>query len=57
MLHKIVECTGTSVFARRERILMTPDTFKELCMLSSTAKGREVRGYYIEMEKVLKSPT
>lgn len=35
--------------------MMTPDTFKELCMVSSTAKGREVRGYYIKMEKVLKA--
>lgn len=37
-----------------ERIMMTPDTFKELCMMSNTAKAREARGYYIKMEKVLK---
>ena len=37
-----------------ERIMMTPDTFKELCMLSNTVKGKEVRLYYIRMEKVMK---
>ncbi len=38
-----------------ERVLMTPDTFKELCMMAGTAKGREVRSYYIKMEKVMKA--
>jgi phage anti-repressor protein len=38
-----------------ERIMMTPDTFKELCMLSNTSRAREVRTYYIKMEKVLKA--
>ena len=38
-----------------EQVMMTPDTFKELCMLANTAKGKEVRGYYIKMEKVLKA--
>ncbi len=50
----IYKCTDSSL-DRRERVLMTPDTFKELCMMAGTAKGREVRGYYIKMEKVMKA--
>ena len=38
-----------------ERIRMTPDTFKELCMLSETTKGKELRQYYIRMEKMMKA--
>ncbi|PNH10518.1 hypothetical protein TSOC_002742 [Tetrabaena socialis] len=38
-----------------DRILMTTYTFKEMCMLSNTTKGKEVRTYYIRMEKVLKA--
>ncbi len=37
-----------------EQILLTPDCFKELCMMSNTEKGRQVRKYYIAIEKLLK---
>lgn len=37
-----------------ECIMITPDTFKELCTLMKTAKAVEIRGCYIKMEKVLK---
>lgn len=37
-----------------EKIMITPNCFKELCMISQTAKAKEVRKYFIEMEKLVK---
>jgi len=37
----------------KEIILLTPDCFKRLCLLSKTAKAEEVRTYYLELEKML----
>ena len=37
-----------------EKILITPNCFKELCMVSNTKKAKEVRKYFIEMEKLIK---
>lgn len=37
-----------------EDIKITPDCFKELCMLSQTAKAKEVRRYYLSIEKLVK---
>jgi len=37
-----------------ELILITPNCFKELCMISQTSKAKEVRKYFIEMEKIIK---
>lgn len=37
-----------------ENIMITPDTFKELCMISQTAKAKEVRFYYLSIEKLIK---
>lgn len=37
-----------------EEILITPNCFKELCMISQTKKAKEVRKYFIEMEKLVK---
>jgi phage anti-repressor protein len=34
-------------------ILVTPDCFKQLCMLSQTVKAKEVRKYYLELEKII----
>lgn len=36
------------------QILITPNCFKELCMISQTEKAKEVRKYFIEMEKLIK---
>lgn len=36
----------------KETIMMTPNTFKELCVLASTEKGKQVRRYYIKMEAI-----
>lgn len=36
-----------------EKILITPDCFKMLCMQSRTKKGKEVRLYFVEIEKAL----
>ncbi|NBU33736.1 hypothetical protein EB118_06120 [bacterium] len=36
----------------KETVLLTVDTFKELCMLSGTDKSKEIRKYFLQMEKV-----
>jgi phage anti-repressor protein len=38
----------------REQILLTIDCFKMFCMMAGTAKGKEVRLYFLECEKQLK---
>ena len=37
-----------------DEILITPNCFKELCMISQTKKAKEVRKYFIELEKLIK---
>jgi len=37
-----------------EIILISPDCFKELCMISLTQKAKEVRLYYLALEKLVK---
>lgn len=39
--------------SNKEIILLTPDCFKRLCLLSKTKKAEEVRTYYLELEKLL----
>ena len=39
--------------SNKEIILLTPDCFKRLCLLSKTKKGEEVRTYFIELEKLI----
>ncbi len=34
-------------------ILLTPDCFKRLCLLSKTKKAEEVRTYFLELEKLI----
>lgn len=38
----------------KETILVTPDCFKEICMISQTPKAKQVRKYFIELEKLVK---
>lgn len=38
----------------KEKILLTPNCFKELCMVSQSKRAKEVRKYFIEMEKLIK---
>jgi phage anti-repressor protein len=40
----------TSIY---DEILITPNCMKELCMISQSAKAKEVRKYFIEMEKLI----
>jgi phage anti-repressor protein len=35
----------------KEQILMTIDTFKMLCLISKTDKGKEIRSYFIKLEE------
>lgn len=39
--------------SNKEIILLTPDCFKRLCLLSKTKKGEVVRTYFIELEKLI----
>ncbi|KAJ3078321.1 hypothetical protein HK102_004582, partial [Quaeritorhiza haematococci] len=41
----------------KETILLTPDTFKDLCMLADTAEGSEVREYFRTMENIVQNYT
>jgi phage anti-repressor protein len=36
------------------KIKLTPDCFKELCMISQTLKAKEVRKYYLSIEKLVR---
>lgn len=38
----------------KEKILLTQNCFKELCMISQSKRAKEVRKYFIEMEKLIK---
>jgi len=46
-----INSTGRTTYYE---ILITPNCFKELCMVSQTPKAKEVRKYFIEMEKLVK---
>jgi len=47
------EKTGKISKINKEIILLTPDCFKRMCLLSRTKKAEEVRTYYLELEKLL----
>lgn len=49
LFHQTVEKYGRP----DETIMMTIDTFKQICLMSKTKKAREIHQYYIKMEKVL----
>jgi phage anti-repressor protein len=49
---KIIKFDGGAT--RKEIIKITPECFKSLCMLSHTERGKEVRKYFLEMEKLVK---
>lgn len=47
------EKSGKISKSNKEIIMLTPDCFKRLCLLSKTKKAEEVRTYFIELEKLL----
>ena len=47
------EKVGKISKSNKEIILLTPDCFKRLCLVSKTKKAEEVRTYFIELEKIL----
>lgn len=47
------ENNGKISKSNKEIILLTPDCFKRLCLLSKTKKAEEVRTYYLELEKLI----
>ena len=38
----------------KKHIIINPDCFKEICMLINTIKSKEVRSYFLEIEKIFK---
>ncbi len=38
----------------KQYIIVSPDCFKELCMHVGTVKSKEIKKYYIELEKIFK---
>jgi phage anti-repressor protein len=36
----------------KEEVMLNIDTFKNLCMLAKTKKGKEIRKYYVKMENI-----
>ena len=38
--------------SNKEIIMLTPECFKRLCLLSKTTKAEEVRTYFLELEKL-----
>lgn len=36
----------------REDIMLNVDTFKNLCMIAKTGKGKEIRKYYVKLENI-----
>lgn len=39
--------------SNKELIMLTPECFKRLCLLSKTTKAEEVRTYFLELEKLI----
>jgi len=33
--------------------MLNIDTFKNLCMLAKTKRGKEIRKYYVKMEEIM----
>ena len=46
--------TGSSARSIKHLIVM-PDAFRSLCMMINTEKGKQIRKYYITLEKLIKS--
>jgi phage anti-repressor protein len=46
--------TGSSARSIKHLIVM-PDAFRSLCMMINTDKGKQIRKYYITLEKLIKS--
>jgi phage anti-repressor protein len=51
---KTIIVKGKNNNTHKDLIMLTPDTFKELCMLSRTEKAKSVRKYFLETEKLIR---
>jgi phage anti-repressor protein/predicted GIY-YIG superfamily endonuclease len=51
--YKITEKKLITAGRPSEKILITPDCFKRICLLTKSVKGEAVRSYYIQLEKHL----
>jgi len=54
IFHQLVENKNTETRGRKkEKILMTVNTFKKLCLKSDTKKADEIHDYFIKLEEIL----
>jgi phage anti-repressor protein len=51
-IKKVIKKDGGAT--RKEMIMVTSNCFKELCMISQTNKAKEVRIYFLELEKLVR---
>jgi phage anti-repressor protein len=51
--YKIIKVKSNTPGKPKEKIIITADCCKRLCMLSKTNKAEEVRSYFIEIEKIM----
>ena len=42
---------------KEETILLNVDTFKNMCMITKTQKSKEIRSYYVKLEKIFNKLT
>lgn len=54
IITKLTKKSNKTTANRYHEIKITPQCFKELCMISQTTKAKEVRKYFLEMEKLIK---
>lgn len=52
---QMVECADSKGSSRRQQINLTLDCFKALGMMAGTDKGKEVRSYFLQCEKIAKA--
>ena len=52
LLHteKLLKLGGSGIL--QEDIMLNTDTFKSLCMIAKTDKGKEIRKYYVKLENI-----
>ena len=55
ILHKSKRKPGAGKYGGNNatRIMLTPDCFKRLCMLTKSPRGEDVRSYFIELESLV----
>lgn len=53
--HTYFENNDIKYMKQRNYIIVDIDNFKQICMLVNTQKGKQIRNYYIQLEKLFKN--